>query len=210
MKDGFDNFNEVSFSELPDVKPIETSQEGVTFWQISEVNMLVDLELLPEDESSWIISLPHIGDRELDGMMWKYCETQAMAAHQVFSVTTEVLTGEGIEEQKPSSRYLADLSRNCTVITSDINSVGETVSRTVACLSDHGCVIAMVPDSQWRTLMNLEPTGMWDSGIRVIQFTGTGPQGIFINDPMHSTGRQMLLTVPKLERLQGILLEVYK
>lgn len=208
--DGFNNFEYESLLEQLDIKRIETGLDGVVLWHVSDSLPLVDLALLPEDISETHIDFPRIGDREVDGLMWSYCENLDQAAYLVFSETLEQLTGEGLEPNGPLSEYTDCLMGRCLVITSELPDGKEPAVRTLNCLSEKGCVIAAVSDAKWRTLMGLDTEPFWDSGIRVMQFTGCGPEGIYLNDPMNPSGRQNLLTFDNLSKLQGILMEVYK
>lgn len=178
-----------------------------------------DLKKMPQEE--WL-ERSSLGEIEEDGLMWKYSENLADAMEDVYFAVSQKLCGKGLEGCSGiPGEYMERLGRKCEIVQSGLNltdSLGdfgdaknaEPIARIEVCLSEHGCVIAMVSDEQWRSLSGELQSPFADSGVRTIQVIGLAGGDVIVNDFANDQGKCM--HVPKNEfcGLHGMLLEVYK
>lgn len=160
------------------------------------------------------------GDILEDGLMWKHSESLTAAIGDVFSAVSEKLCGCGIPEAYGHiSRYLERLGERCELVWSGIYCGTdaktnwlhtETIARIEACLSEQGCVIAMVGDEQWRGLVGEEELPFADSGVRTMQVIGMQGKDLVVNDFANEAGCRLRIPMEDFCGLHGILAEVYK
>lgn len=200
---GLDNLEE--FDWFPEgTEGAHTDYEGLTDLR---------LEALRDPEDNWE---QICGDIEEDGLMWKYSEGLAGAADGVFGAVSEKLCGCGLPEcSGVMSQYAEQLGKRCEIVQSRIfhpdgGLWAEPVVRIQTCLSEHGCVVAMVRDDQWRLLTGEPESPFWDSGVRTIQVIGVQGEHIVVNDFANDQGCRLQVPAEKFCALHGILMEVYK
>lgn len=156
------------------------------------------------------------GDIEENGLMWKYSEGLAAAADNVFGAVCEKLCGCGLPAcGGVMSQYAEQLERHCELVQSrlfhmDGGPYPEAAARIQACLSEKGCVVAMVEDGQWRYLTGEPELPFWDSGIRAVQVIGIQGEQVIVNDFSNVLGSRFQVPVKAFCALDGILMEVYK
>lgn len=181
----------------------------------TDYESLTDLreEALHGPEDGWE---RECGDIEEDGLMWKYSEGLVAAADNVFGAVCEKLCGYGLPAcGGVISQYAEQLGRHCELVQSSLFHLNggpypEAVARIQACLSEKGCVVAMIEDGQWRRLTGEPELPFWDSGIRTVQVIGIQGEQIIVSDFANALGSRFQVPIKVFCTLDGILMEVYK
>lgn len=163
------------------------------------------------------------GDIKADGLMWKYSENLAGAMEEIFSAVSEKLCGSRLAGHMGlTADGIRELARRCEIVQSRMYGAQniresavqadqtEPLARIEACLCDHGCVVALVSDAQWRERMGETPCPFADSGVRTLQIIGLREGTVIVNDFASSQGRGLAVDGMEFCSLCGLLLEVYK
>ena len=185
-------------------------KRSVNYDSLTDLRM--ELEKQPLEEEF------ECGDIKEDGLMWKYSEDLADAMNDTFSAVSEKLYGYEMPEQKGLlSDYVRQLEEKCEVVTSglcrkeqEIQGNTESIARIEACLSERGCVIAMVSDDQWREYLREPEALLMDSGVRSLWVTGIKGDMVVVNDFANENGRSLCVPREEFCKMHGILMEVYK
>lgn len=197
---GFHDAGELEFDWFPegqDLRPVD--YQGLE--DLREQAENVDL---PEEANALKV--------EDDGM-WRYCESLTGAAAGVFGAIYVKLCGRepAYGELMTPSSYVEQLSGRCEVVRTALSAgAAKTAARMEACLTENGCVAAMVSDAQWRRLLGEEESPFFDSGIRMLQIVGMDREYLTVRDFAYAQGCSLPVSRNDFCALDGVLLEVYK
>lgn len=208
--------------EIGEMVPVKTWQmtddpkDYVELWTDTARSEIIDLkgfekmEDIPKDEDT---DYKVCGDAEEDGLAWRFDEDMKTAMGHTFGAVYERLNGYEVNFKfDVLEEYISQIHRSCTVIASSIQQqwVNESIARIAYCLSENGCVIALVSDNQWRKITGEKIKPYFDSGIRAVWITGLDGGKVILNDFASKKGRQMTVAKEDFCGLTGELLEVYK
>lgn len=225
------------FHEVEETEEFDWFFENAKEQEITDYSSITDLKQENMDDNSIADmkrEIPHkeilrndsftCGDIEEDGKMWKYSEGLYEAMRDVFCAVFEKLCGYGIQEvSKSISGSIEQLEKKCEVVWSGIfyeDSMRtvedgqewhpEAAARIESCLSQNGCVIAMVSDEQWRRIKGEEDLPFADSGVRSLHVIGLKGGDVIVNDFADKKGCCFHVPLQQFSGLHGILAEVYK